>query len=308
MLNRDPIFLNCFTQGGSNILWNIVVSHSGVASPSTEMHSCFENGVNFGMGKNRRPLSWINFSWSGLALLALTRQPRFFDVRNVKPRRAISLLSQRIIDAGLFAAKQKSIEEPGFRYKDENNLYSAEELRGCRLCAKGNNGLIFINHVLRDMYPSARFIAMSRHPLPVYESWSRRRIVASPEEFCGLYNPIAERMLKEQRSDDCMLIRFEDLLADPIGAARGVYGFAGLRFEVLRRIRLKAKKHYRGDGTYGTDLKEGEYYWFRFEELQAYLESGVSRRHVEALDPGAAQAVLERTRSVREKLGYADNV
>lgn len=308
MLNRHPIFLNCFTQGGSNILWNIVVSHPDVASPTTEMHSCFENGVNFGMRKNRRRLSWINFSWSGLALLALTRQPRFFDVRNVKPRRRVGRLAERIIDARLFAAKQKSIEERGFRYKDEGHLYSPEEIRGCRLCTKGNNGLIFVNPVLRRMYGSARFLAMARHPLPVYESWSRRGIVTSPDEFCAVYNPIARRMAEDGESADGHLVRFEDLLGDPAGTARAVYDFVGLDFDVLKGFRLKAKKHYRSDGTYGTNLNEGEYYWFQPEELSAYLESGVSRRHIEALDPVAVAAVLEQTRAVRDTLGYADTV
>jgi len=308
VLNERPVFLNCFTQGGSNILWNFIVSHPEVCSPTTETHSCFENGVNYGMRKNRRPLSWINFSWSGLALLALTRQPRLFDVRNNRPRGPVGALARRIIDARLHRCKLESLDEPGYRYKAPDVLYTPAEVKSARLCTKGNNGLVFLNPVYRQMYPQARFVAMVRHPLPIYESWTRRSIVASPAEFTGFYTSIAERMLAESEEQDCKLVRFEDLLGDPVATARDVYDFLELDFTAQERVRVKAKKHYRSDGTYGTDLREGEYYWFGHDELQAYFESGVSRKHVEALDPADAEAVLDGTAGVRARLAYADEI
>lgn len=303
MRNRNPIFLNCFTQGGSNILWNMIVSHPDVCSPKTETHSCFENGINLGMNKTKRPWHWIIISWTGIALFLLTLQHRLFDVRNIRPRRLIPGLAERIIDYRLFNAKCLSFDEQGFKFKGPNVLYSTEELAATRFCSKGNNGLVFLNPIYRHMYPTVRFVGMVRHPLALYESWSRRNVVKTPEEFARFYNALAGKMISEQQKGNYKLVTFENLMTHPIEVVRDVYSFLGLDFDESRKLRLKAKKHYRDDGTYGTDLKEGQYYWFSVDEVKSYFGSGVSKK-IKLLNADDIRIVLDLTEDIRLKLGY----
>jgi hypothetical protein len=257
------------------------------------------------MRKNRRPLSWINISWSGLGLLALTGQPRLFDVRNAHPRRRVNGLAERIIDAKLYRSMFDSLDEPGYQYKDQSTRYTRSEIASARICSKGNNGLIFLNPVFRHMYDTARFVGMSRHPLPIYESWKRRHIMSSAEAFAEFWNAIARAMADNRdRCDDYLQIRFEDLLARPVDVMKHVYGFLGLDPGDRPRVRLKAKKHYKRDGSYGTDLEEGRYYWFSDGELQSYLQADVSGLHVRALGRAEIDRVLALTGDMRAELGY----
>jgi len=308
MINKAPIFLNCLTTGGSNILWNLIVSHPGVCSPTTETHSGFANGFNHGMNKAPRPWHWISFSWSGFALLALTGQPRFFDVRNTRPRRPVSRLAEWIIDRALYLGKMKGLDDEGLKFKSPDILYTAAEMRAARLCAKGNNGLIFLNDVFRRMYPGARFMGLARHPLSVYESWKRRGAVRTPAEFAPLYNAIVGHMADERDGrSDYRLFLFERMVTDPMALAREVYGFLGLDYETQRVFRMQAKKHYQADGTYGTSLEERKYYWFSGEEFAAQLDSDINRRHAEALPAEEARAVLALTEVMRGRLGYGED-
>ena len=43
-INKNPIILNCFSRGGSNILWNFFISHPSVCHPLQETLEIF--GIN----------------------------------------------------------------------------------------------------------------------------------------------------------------------------------------------------------------------------------------------------------------------
>lgn len=291
MLNRAPIFINSFSRGGSNIFWNLFLTHPDVCSPILETVEIFRIG--------RRG------HWSGYKAAWLTRQVRFFDQRNLSPRRPISKAAQAYIDRVLYEWKLKTYTDPEMRYKNEDETYVLEEVRNARLAAKNNNGLIFLSDVLREMYPDGTFFALVRHPLPLYESYKRRRFVRSVGEFISFYQQIVQKMLQDAGAfGNYHLVRFEDVLRDPVGTARRLYVLADLDPSKVHKIRLKAKEHYGANGTRHSPYTVNRHYWLAPEEIGVFLDADINQYHVQHLAEGERAQICEQLGPLMSTLGY----
>lgn len=291
MLNQAPIFINAFSRGGSNIFWNLLLSHPDVCSPIRETLEIFKVG--------RRGTR------AGYRAALLSRQLSLFGQKNLKPRRPISREAQLFIDRTLYEWKLKTCADEEMRYRSEGERYQLEEVKSARLAAKNNNGLAFLSDILTTMYPDVTFFGLVRHPLPLYESHRRRRFVKSLDEFIGLYHAIAGKMLEDaERYDNYHIVRFEDVLGDVRGSVNKIYGLAGLDVTRVPKLRFKAKRHYHADGTRDSAYNVGQHYWFSFDEVEAFLDSGVNQYHIEQLSERDKTHILERTQSLRDVLGY----
>ncbi len=287
-----PIFLNCFSRGGSNILWNLFLSHPQTCSP---IH---ETLVIFGT-------SWRRPTISGIAFAALSGQPRFFDQWFLGERRLLNRRAARLMDATLARWKMKTLTDDEMRFKTENEIYTADEVEACRLVAKHNNGLSFLTDPLLAVYPDATFFALTRHPLALYESHRRRGITAGPEQFVAFFNSLASKMFADaSRLHDYYLVRFEDIVEHPWESAQRVQALAGLDPQACPKLRFKAKGHFRADGTYGSDLAEGRHHWMGRAQAARFFEASINRIQEERLDAAERRAVLEGTAKARSALGY----
>lgn len=294
MKNNTPIILNCFSRGGSNILWNILLTHPDACSPIEETLQIFRFDTRA-------------LRWSGLQAILRTRQPRFFDQWYLASRRPISVAAQSCIDSTLFDWKMKTAQDDEMRYKAEGIAYIPAEVAAARLVLKNNNGLAFLADTFRAMYPGVTFLALARDPLPLYESHKRHKtpVGASPETFAAFYNAmIAHMQAQAARHPDSHLLRFEDVLADPLATARQVYAWCGLDMGKVTKLRFKAKPHTRADGTHRTDYQEGRHYWFAFDELDAMLDPEVNRHQVSKLPSAEAERLRALTRESSQSLGY----
>ena len=74
---KKSIILNCFSRGGSNLLWNIFLSHPDVCSPNRETLEIFDFNL-------RAP------KLSGLKTLFYTKDFRFFNQWNFRDRKKVS--------------------------------------------------------------------------------------------------------------------------------------------------------------------------------------------------------------------------
>ena len=72
-LNRAPIFLNCLSRGGSNIFWNLFLSHPDACSPIRETLEIFR-------------ADWRAPTRTGLWLALTSGQPRLFELAEISPR------------------------------------------------------------------------------------------------------------------------------------------------------------------------------------------------------------------------------
>jgi len=172
---------------------------------------------------------------------------------------------------------------------------------------KNNNGLTFLANTFRTMYPGATFLALVRDPLPLYESHKRHKtpVSASPEIFAAFYNAMIVHMLAQTAGhSDSHLLRFEDVLADPLDTAHQVYAWCGLDINKVTKLRFKAKSYTRADGSHRTNYQEGRHYWFAFNELDAMLDPEVDQHQVSKLSPAEAQRLRALTREACQSLGY----
>lgn len=292
MLNKAPIFLNCLSRGGSNIFWNLFLTHPDACSPIRETLQIFR-------------ADWRAPTLAGLRVALLSLQPRLFDQWYLRPRRPIPRSVSRYIDRCLYRNKLLTLTDPEMRYKTSREIYVAEEVERSRLVCKNNNGLVFLTEILREIYPDACFFGLVRHPVALFESHRRHRISLTPEAFADRYLSITRKMLEDRaRCERATLVRFEDVLAAPTQSLRSLYACAGLDPDKVTQVRFKSKTHFRQDGSRGADFQVGRHHWFDFAEVDRFLEPGINELQAERLAARERRAVLESTAPVLEELGY----
>jgi len=293
MVNRAPIFLNCFSRGGSNIFWNVFLSHPDVCSPISETLQIFGAGLT-------------HATWEGYLVAAISGQPRLFDQWNLAPRRPINRLAARIIDDSLYRRKLRTLHDEEMRFKYEDEPYALEEVQTARLTAKNNNGLVFLSQALAEIYPDAVFFGLVRDPFALYEGHRRHRIASSAEAFGQFYQTLVQRMIDDaERLPNYHLARFEDLLADPVTLTRTVYSQAGLDMGKLRKLRFKAKSHLQADGQRATSFKEGRHYWFEMDEVGQILDPNINEYQSTRLTPDERRAIVRAAGPTLERFGYS---
>lgn len=292
MLNNKPIFLNCFSRGGSNILWNMFLSHPDVCSPMKETLEIFR------FDRQRMTRAGWRVIWYG-------GQWNLFDQWYLRPRRPVSVKTEQFVDHTLALWKEKTFTDAEMRYKTEDEIYTLEEVTQARLAAKNNNGLAFLSDMFYQMYPEATFIALIRDPIPLYESYKRRGISKSPTHFMRFYATLVERMMADsERLPNYHLVRFEDLLTQPYQMVVQLYQWATLDLSKLKKVRLKAKSHLQSDGQHKSNFQEGQHYWFEPDQLHNILEPEINRYQVDHLLPDEKEQLLSGLGRLREQLGY----
>jgi hypothetical protein len=294
MKNKRPILLNCFSRGGSNILWNVLLSHPEVCSPIEETLQIFR-------------LDWRAPRREGVQAAWLSGQMRFFDQWNFQARRPISEKARTFIDETLFQWKLRTLSDEEMRYKSSEELYTRAEVEASRLVLKNNNGVIFLSERFVDIYPDAVFFALVRDPIPLYESHKRNKtpVSRSPEAFAAFY----ATMIRKMQSDSARwnfhhILRFEDILRAPIESTQKIYDLAGLDISRAPKMRFKAKPHMQADGSHATSFKEGRHYWFSYDEIPQMLEPEVNKYQVSKLDARELETIRSLTRDIRAELGY----
>ena len=292
MLNRSPIFLNCFSRGGSNILWNMFLTHPDVCSPILETLEIFRTGM-------RRP------KLAGYKLILLSRQPRLLDQWNLEDRAPVPQAAKDYFDKELFAWKAKTFEDTDMKFKSEGETYGLEEVNAARLVAKNNNGTILLTPMLREMYPDSTFIALTRDPFALYESFKRSNIIPNAAEFARFYGRIAGRMLEDaEKLPGYHVLKFEDLIQDPLETVQKLYGWAGLDPSKVTKLRFKAKPHLKSDGTHSSDLAVGHHFWFAPEDVGEFFQKDINTLQAQRVDQADRDAILNECGETLTKLGY----
>ncbi|NCF69340.1 MAG: hypothetical protein GWP61_25590 [Chloroflexi bacterium] len=284
--------LNCFSRGGSNILWNIFLSHPDACSPIYEILEIFR------LDRKGVTIAGIQAAW-------LTRQLRFFNQWFLAQRRPISSQAQQFIDAMLFLKKLLTLDDAEMRFREKNSVYTRKQVEQARLVTKNNNGLAFLTDIWLVMYPDAVFFALTRDPLALYESHKRRKITRSPADFAAFYTSIVRKMQTDAaRLPNYHLLKFESLLSEPAAVAQDLYALAGLDSSPVTKLRLKAKSYMQAGGKYDTQREQGVHYWLSSDEIKNFLSPDVNRRQIEQLVEAEIEELTERLGPVRQELGY----
>jgi len=292
MKNNAPIFLNCLSRGGSNIFWNIFLSHPDACSPIRETLEIFRTDL-------RDP------HWEGYFVSMFSGQPNLFNQWKLEARRPVSGWVKDFIDSTLYKYKLHTFTDEEMRFKAEGQLYTYEEVERSRLVTKNNNGISFLSDMFAEMYPQATFFALLRDPIPLYESHRRRKISNSPQEFASFYNRLLDRAISDhKRFKNYHIVRFEDILANPKEMIPSLYRMANLNLQKVTKVRFRAKPHYQRDGTHGTALPAMGHYWFELDQVYEILEPEINRLQVEHIPQTERDQVAELTKGHREAFGY----
>ncbi|RMH72114.1 MAG: hypothetical protein D6675_05125 [Gemmatimonadetes bacterium] len=297
MRNHAPIFLNCFSRGGSNILWNLFITHPDVCSPQRETLEIFRT----------HPLK--NPKLAGYQAVILSRQWGLFDQWNLKERKPIPKAAQLFIDKKLYEYKLTTFSDPEMKYKYEGEVYTLEEVQQSRLVAKNNNGLTFLSPIFQDMYPDATFIALVRHPFAIYESYKRRKIMSSADQFARFYRKITGKMLFDAENlPNYHVITFESILKEPQHALETLYKWTHLELSKVKKLRFKAKGHLQPDGTHGSSFEIGKHYWFELDRIYDIIDPQINQHQTSRLSDAEKQTILRLIGDNLTALGYtADN-
>ena len=293
MKNKSPIILNCFSRGGSNILWNFFLSHPNVCHPLEETIQIFNTNI-------RAPRI------AGYRIALMTRQ-NLFDQWSLKNRRVISKKSSEYIDAIFYKKKMNNLFDNEMKYSDENNIYSSNEIENSRLVIKNNNGLIFCSELFNYMYPDATFISLIRNPFALYESHKRRKtpVSTSINAFTNFY----KKMITTMKIDQALIpnyhiIKFEDIINEPIVMIKKLYQLAHLDFSSIEKIRLKSKPSMNKKGVRTTRLTQNKHYWFSFSELEDIINKDVNENQISKLSSQEVDSLLKGLEPLILEFGY----
>lgn len=283
-----------FQRGGTNVLMNLLSSHPRTQRTGNEFHEVF-----FGRADRRRA-KWVVRAFAAPVLLAATPSSlwpyRFHD------RRALPRWARTYARAMLFVnrwSNYKATDRPA-------GSRSLAERASARAVIKAVNGLAFATPIFDGLYPQCYYVFLVRDPFALGHGFIRRGWTA--ERFARMYRDVGQRFLDEERQrSDARIVRFEDLLEQPIETTRHLWRFLGLDPDVATTFKLQAKMTTRPDGTrtlpFGS--REREIVWFEPGEVGSYLKADVNRSQLSQLGEHDAACIASIAGSVAKRLGYA---
>lgn len=294
MLNNGPIFINGFNRGGTNILQFIVLSHPDVCVLRGEIHEIFYGRSTAPVGK------WID---RGLyfPIMAIARQHIFYT-RCLEERNKIPRFLMNYIDLLLYRNKLISSAN---RYKTENIKYSKDEIKKSRLLCKNTNGVIFTTNLFSEMYPDATFIALVRNGLALCESYVRRGWNA--EDFGTMYEKVCQKIISDNKTvRNYLIIRFEDLVQDPVPTTKKIYEFARLDITGVTKLKLQSKKSMDKNGVrkFMFGEKRGESHWVKIESIGDHLRKDVNKNQIAQLSQDDRKKILQKAKNSMKHFGY----
>lgn len=299
MLNKKPIFLNCFSRGGSNMLVNLLVSHPNVCLCHGELHKVFKPRTPFDDGFARVVRRFtIDYP------IRLVMRQNYFKPNLVAPRNHVPYLLRRYFDHLLYYGRFTALSESYNLYKSEGVEYTREELAQCRLLSKGMNGMVFTVDTFREMYPDAVFFALIRNGLAVCEGRVRRGY--SAEVFAHDYNKIIDKMFAlEAEMPNYHIFRFEDMLADPLAMLHRLYELAGLEVSALKKVRLESKATLDSSGKHVlTKGRDRQVFWYELSDLNRHIKKDVNKNQLRNIKPEDKSIFLSIAGETMERLNY----
>ena len=284
------------------MLTNLLASHPAVCLIG-ETHHVFK-------GHNITDSRWrvINKCLYHDAPILMRQGQNFFSPRLVKPRKSLSRWSENLIDRILYREKLRSNHPLLNQYKTASLEYTRDEIVDSRLLCKNIDGMIYGNDAFRQMYPDATYFGLVRNGFAICEGHVRRG--RSAEEIGWRYKVLAEKMLADaDRFSNCHMVRFEDLVADPMGTVASVYGVAGLDVERLGKVRMQVRRVMDANGNHQlVGDSEWDVVWLTFSELSNYFNQDVNLNQIKRLTSADRDAFLKEAGSVMERLGYTSAV
>jgi hypothetical protein len=298
MLNKRPIFIVGFQRGGSNILLNLLRSHTQVCDAGGEAQELFIGKPNEAWQK-RLPkiLDYLP--------ILLTEKQHIFHLSNWQARKPFHKSSQKRIDHIIYKQKLKAKDPSQNLYKSQDILYSDEEIASARVLTKTLSGLIYLGENLATMYPDATFIALIRNGLAVCEGASRRGTELS--EMARYYQQGCQQMLSYSKHlPNYHIFRYEDLMAKPLETLSQILKAADLDIGHMNSIRQEIKPLINKEGKHltPTDKAFNQLVWYDLNNFMNHLVPNVNDNQIQRLSQEQKASIINECGSSLEQFGY----
>ncbi len=298
MLNQDAIFVNGFSRGGTTILTNLLASHPDVCLVG-ETHHVFK-----GHRITDSPWRVLSKCLRHDVPILVGHGQDFFSPRLIKPRKQLSLWAKKRIDRILYREKLRSQHPLLNLYKSPDVVYTQDELVQARLLCKNIDGMIYANDTFVEMYPDAAFFGLVRNGLAVCEGHLRRGRPAA--ETGWRYQLLVDKMLRDAKElPRYQIMRFEDLICNPVQTLQSLYSHVGLDLEKLRQLRMQVRRVMDAQGNHRLNgASEWNVVWLEPSELPSYFQQDVDQNQIKRLSQADRDAFLKQAGSAMERLGY----
>lgn len=296
----DPIFVNGFARGGTDILMNLILSDPTAAAVSGELHAVFY-GDRMSREKLRKRVLY------GVPLRFLVG-PEYFDRFNYAPRRSIPRSAAAFIRWVLSREKQRALGQGENMWRQPGERYSPEEIKQARPVAKGIDALVFTNDGLRHAYPGARFVAITRHGFAVAESLMRRGW--SLDRAIHHYNQIGREIYKQSGKPDFLTLQYEQIVADPYAAIAAIDHHCGLAIADQSFIRQQHKEVAQ-KGSVQSKLAgdfRRQLVWYPNNEIEKHFVRDVNQAQIHRLQEGNRIKLANGIGETLNLLGYSKNL
>ncbi|MFP4643773.1 MAG: sulfotransferase [Spirochaetales bacterium] len=293
------IIINGFAHGGTNIAVNLLLSHPDLCYPG-ETHKALAGGTK-SHGRVRRRLKRLEFELSkrryGVGVLS---DPYALDFEEPFAAGAAQWLR-----ATLEREKRRARHESHNLWKLPGVPYRRSERAKAGILLKNNNTVGVHSDLFQKAFPDARTICLFRHPFALMESQVRKG--RSPELILNVLS-LTWSALREQLESsrgDHLMVRFEDILADPHRLLGELYSFAGLDVSDVAFIRLQHKAHYGSEGQYAHHgAYDRQVVWNARNDFDCHLDPQSNIRAIERLDDALKHRVAKELGPMAESTGY----
>jgi len=319
--NRRPIFIHGLQGGGTGILWNFLTSHAECLGPRYETNQIFSyNWRRFVTALPR--LGEYGYRIPNmLTLIPLAfrhgfppRTWRVFAYDDHSPRSPESYSHPGLaaaVDDRLHELKVDHGVRPKRDRDDEKRRgvkYTRAEIEATRLVAKNIEGLCFLHPFFKSTFPDAKFVSITRDGLASCESKLRHGRARSATHAAEIYRDEVGYMaeLAKKHADDCMLVRYEDLMAAPLEHIPRIYAFVGLEFSPDQEFRMATREFIGREKTQlaGREVQAGKDWLSQQELIASFVQPDVNSRARARLSGADSKEFLRVAGSVMEELRY----
>ena len=214
-------------------------------------------------------------------------------------------LVQQQIDQLFYRWKLTNLEHPENSMKADGVPYMAEEVERSVLCLKSTNFDINLINCFQRMYSDVYCIGLIRDGYSLCNGRIRRG--QSPEVAGQQYRQIGQQMIdRAADTERFLLLRFEDVLADPFVTAERLYAFCKLQPLTVPKLRLKSKRVLTSENKHKPLFgEENRKYWFDRTSISHVLDKKIDRLQASQLSPEDRARFENEAFPVLESLGYA---
>lgn len=284
--NTTPphVILGCFSRGGSSLVWNLLASHPDLVSPGVETHQLFlgRPGDRSKMGRLgvhlRHAVRGGGLPRPRLASGHALPNSGLFSATNLSRREIPRSMHREVAETILVAPTRVAP-------RVDSALVDGDDGSPRGVVLKSINGIVFLTPSLREILGSTRSVVLLRDPLALCESRLRRGTFSDPSKFGLVFRTLVGEMRRQvHERPDTLVVCFEDLLENPIGFTRRLYGALGLDASRVTEVRLKSKTHVREDDE-ALRHRAGTHFTVPLEELTSVIAPSVDNVQVARLSP-----------------------